>query len=257
MFKADGYYYNKQLTKYILHFMAIFQGIQVMTGKTADRDEALMSVPIHYALPDRVVAAILAGNTQNTPLRLPVMSTYMRGLRLDQEHFHGVGVERRQTYVPVGGLVPNDMQVVQQRMPLQLVMDLDLSIYASNTDQHHQITEQFLPLFNPQFTIQLSDGLFDMARMTKVELTNIQWGEGPFPIGQDRRIVQSTHSFSMTIWLETPAEVHRNFVERVKLRIGSIGTDGAMDNFDVIAQLDGQGLEYEDIADVSNLKIDE
>ena len=47
-YKQDGYYYDKQITNYILQFMAIFSGLQVRVGKFGDQEESLIPVPIHY-----------------------------------------------------------------------------------------------------------------------------------------------------------------------------------------------------------------
>lgn len=93
--QSNGYYYNQQLKKYILQFMAIFSGLQVKVGKSATQDERLISVPIHYSTTDRVVGAIKAQNTQNATLRLPVMSAWNRGLDLDMSRAKGTGGERR------------------------------------------------------------------------------------------------------------------------------------------------------------------
>lgn len=253
--RKDGYYYNHQLRSYILQFMAIFTGLQVMTGKTDTRDEQLISVPIHYGDPDRVVAAIMADNTQNKPIRLPTMSAYVRSIELDQQHWHGLGVERRETFTPVGGLVPDDVRVIKQRMPLQCVLGMDLYIYASNSDQYFQMIEQILPLFNPSLTIQTSDGPFDMTRLTKVELTGGVQSDSPFPTGQSRRIIQRSMQFTMPIWIDTPAEVRKEFIEKIYIRVGAVST-AAQESEDIIAELDSQGIEYDLVQDGSNLKID-
>jgi hypothetical protein len=252
--RKDGYYYNQQLRTYILQFMAIFSGLQVMTGKTLSRDEALIDVPIRYGAPDRVVASILAGNTQNAPLRLPLLSAYMSGLDLDTSHFHGLRTERRNTYVPTGGLVPNDMTVIKQRMPLQMLMQMELNMYASNTDQHFQMIEQIMPLFDPSLMIQTSDSPFDMTRLTSVTYKSAQI-DGPRPIGTDRRIVQHTLNFEMPVYLSIPAEVHKEFVEKIFIRIGNVSTT-AVDSYDIIAELDAQNIPYDLQQDDSNLKID-
>lgn len=253
--RKDGYYYNYQLRSYILQFMAIFSGLQVMTGKTDERDGQLITVPIHYGDPDRVVAAMLADNTQNKPIRVPTMSVFVRGLEPDTAHFHGLGTERRESYVPTGGLVPDDIKVVRQRMPLRCVLTMDLYLYASNSDQYFQMIEQIMPLFNPSLTIQTSDGVFDMARLTKVDLTSGPQRDSPYPPAQSRRILQYTLAFSMPIWISTPAEVYKDFVEKIFIRVGAVDT-AAVDSYDIIAELDSQGVEYELVQDGSNLKID-
>lgn len=252
--RKEAYYYNKQLTKYILQFMAIFTDMQVQVGKNNIRDEAFVTVPIHYGFMDRVVAAIFSDNTQNKPLGLPVMSAYMRDLQLDEQHFHGVGMERRQTFVPVGGLVPDDIQVVHQRMPLQCIMTMELGIYASNSDQMFQMLEQILPLFNPQLTIQTSEGVLDWTRMTSCKLETMSMNPN-YPIGTSRRIVQSVITFTLPIYIDTPADVRRNFIEKVFIRVGNVSSI-AEDSYEILAELDAQGIDYDLVSDTSDLKID-
>lgn len=253
-FQRDGYYYDQQLKRYVLQFMHIFSGLQVQIGKWNTEDERLISVPIHYGHQDRVVASILADNVQNKPIRLPILSAYVLGLSLDSQNMHGTGVERRTAHVPLGGLVPNDVSVIHQLMPVPYTLEIELAIYASNTDQHFQILEQILPLFDPQLNIQLSDGLFDWARLTSVELTSGPNMDTNYPIGVDRRIVQSRMTFKMPIRIGVPAQVKQDFVEKIFMRIGAIsGT--ALTNQEIIADLDAQGLDYTLAVDANNIEI--
>lgn len=254
-FRRDGYYYNQQIKSYLLQFMAIFTGLQVQIGKWNDRDERLISVPIHYGTPDRVVAALLGDNTQNKPLRLPVMSAYMRNINIARQRMHGTGVERRNAYVPTGGLVPNDIQVIHQRMPVPYDLDVDLSIYCSNDDQRLQILEHILPLFDPQLSLQTSDAPFDWTRITTVQLERIN-NDTPAPVGTDRRIVQSTLSFSLPIYLDTPADVRKDYVNKILMRIAAVDTL-ATDSFEIIGDIDGQGIPYETLQDGSGLSVDQ
>ena len=110
--RKDGFYYNAQIVRYINQFMAIFQGLQVQIGKWHDQEEKLIPVDVRYAHPDRVVASIMAENVQNKPVRLPAMSAYIAGFELNMGRARGVGLERRNTYTPAGGLVPDDMTVI-------------------------------------------------------------------------------------------------------------------------------------------------
>lgn len=252
--QQDGYFYNQQFKSYILQFMAIFTGLQVSVGKRDEQDVRLIDVPIHYGHPDRVVASVLSQNTQNMPLRLPVMSAYMRSLDMAPELYAGVGTERRKAYVPVGGLVPDDIEVIYQRKPIPYRMDVDLHIYVSNTDQHFQILEQILPLFDPMLQIQTSDSLFDWTKLTHVKLKSIQV-ESNFPSSTDRRIIQSTLSFEMPVYMDVPGIVRKEFVQRIFARIGTVDT-AAVTNFDIVADLDGQGIPYTEVMSGSDLTID-
>ncbi len=246
-----GFYYNQQLTRYVVQFMAVFTGLQVQIGKSLDSAERLIDVPIHYGHVDRVVASIIAQNTQNTPIRLPTLSAYVSNLKLAEDRMKGTGTERRLAYVPTGGLIPDDIKVIHQRMPVPYNLEMSLYIYVSNTNQHFQILEQILPLFDPQLQIQSSDSPFDWTKLTHVKLTNVEL-ETNFPIGADRRIIQSTLTFELPIWIDTPADIRRDIVEQIYLRIGAINYD-TTSNYDIIAELDQQGYQYNLVATDENL----
>ncbi len=247
--RRPGYYYDGQIRSYLLHFMAIFGGIQVMTGKRTGQGSQTITVPIIFGQMDAVVAAIMSNNTQTAPTRLPIMSAEIVNLALSNERMHGQGVVRSNTFVPTGGLLPTDMKTIHQRMPVPYTLTLNLNIFASNSDQHLQILEQFLPMFDPLLVIEKSDAIFDWTRQTTVTLTNgPQFAPSPYtPPGADKRIVTSVLQFTMEIWLDTPADVRRDFVESIKIRIGTVH-DYSITDEQILADLDGQGIPYETVA---------
>lgn len=250
--QKQAYWYNDQLKRYITQFMAIFSGLQVQVGRTAELNTpSLVPVTIHYGSHDRVVAALMADNTQNKPLRLPMMTAYMENLELAMDLMHGTGNERRNSYVPTGGLLPNDVEVVHQRAPVPYRMTVQLGIYASNTDQHFQILEQILMLFEPQLMIQTSDSVFDATRLTTVKLMSLSMDQ-QHPIGTDRRIIQSTVRFEMPVYLASPSDIRKDFIKTIKLRIGMV--DNAITQADdVVAALDDLGIVYEEWANGADI----
>jgi len=267
-----AYYYDHQFRSYVLQFMAIFSGLQVRVAKRATgeavpvtdcegqvteepiiAEDRLISVPIHYGHADRVVAAILAENTQNKVLRLPVLSAYVSGLDFLTNYQAGIGTERRQAYLPTQGLIPDDIKVVYQRRAFPFELTFDLNIYASNTDQHFQILEQILMVFDPMLQIQTSDGLFDMGQITHVALTSMSLDTN-YPIGTDRRIIQSTLTFKMPVYLQSPADVRKNFIQKIYARVGAVSST-AGNSFDIIAELDAQGINYELLMSIDDLTV--
>jgi len=248
----QAYWYNNQLKRYIVQFMAIFSGLQVKIGRNEQTgQDALIPVTIHYGNHDRVVASLMAENTQNKPIRLPLMTAYMQNLDLASDMYHGMGVERRNSYVPTGGLLPNDVEVVHQRAPIPYRMTVQLGIYASNTDQHFQILEQILMLFDPQMTVQTSDGPFDWTRLTTVKLTSVSIDQ-QHPIGTDRRIIQSTLMFEMPVYLGSPADVRKDFIKTINVRIGTIN-NAIVESGDIVAALDDLGIDYDAWADGADI----
>ncbi len=272
-FPLTAYYYDKQIYSYILQFMAIFAGLQVMvgkldTGQTTDivdcdgdvigqnsvyKDARLIQVPLHYGSQDRVVASIFADNTQNKLLHVPMMSAYLRDLRSDPSLYVGTGTERRYTYMPRGGLFPDDLKVNYQLRPTPYMMTMELALYASNTSQYLQMIEQILILFNPDIQIQRSDGLFDMAKLSKVTLTSISQ-ETNYPSMTDRRIIQTVLQFEMPIQIATPVDVRDNYIKQIFARIGIVD-NMSQSPADIIAEMDQNNVPYDLIATADDLSI--
>lgn len=217
------YFYENQLRSYMLQFVSIFYGLRVKTGRGECDETQFISVPVVIGHKDRVVAALMAGNTSNRAISLPTMAVHLQGLSLAPERRRTPGLLDQRVSMPVGGVFPDDLRTVKRAMPVPYNAQLELSIYASNLDQMHQILEQVLVLFNPDLQIQKSDGPFDWTRITRVELTDIS-NEENYPSGTDRRIVQWTLNFEMPIYLSIPIGVHDDMVRKIKIRIGDAST---------------------------------
>ena len=244
------YYYDRQLYKYILQFMSIFSVFQVKVGKRDEHEAELISVPIHYSSGDRVAASIIANNTQNTPIRLPAMAVYLKDIQMAPELRKGVGVERRNVMVPVGGLIPDDVQVIHQRQPVPYNVILEVAMFVSNIDQQLQLIEQIATLFDPSVILQVTDGIFDPARLTTVELTDIRLDDTTSQ--QDTRLIQNLLTFKVPVYLQLPANIRHDFVSKINMRIGIVNS-GAISSEDILQQLDNEGFNYQTILDANNI----
>jgi hypothetical protein len=217
------YFYNEQLRKYMLQFCAIFSGLKVQTGLDGCGNTEFLEVPCLIGNKERVVAAILAGHTQNLPYSLPALSVHMRGLSMDDSRRKAYGYVDHRVAMKTGGAFPDDLYVVQRAMPNPFLMQIELTINASNTNQLHQILEQILVLFNPDLQIQTSDAEFDWTKITTVKMTEIT-NEENYPSGQDRRIMQWTLGFEMPIFLSIPMGIRDEVVKKVVIQIGDMST---------------------------------
>lgn len=256
MSDLQAYYYDHQLTKYIVQFMSIFADMSVEVGASATQPARLINVPIIYGSRDRVVASIKGDNTQNKPLRVPTFSAYLLSLQQAPDKRKGIGQTRRRTVMPSGGLFPNDVQVVYQYMPVPYRAQFQLNVYASNTDQHFQIMEQLLTLFDPILQIQTSDDPMDWTQITEVEMTDITWNE-VFPSGAIPRVIQSTLNFETVIYLSPPANFKQNYIANIKVRLGIVPTGTDMRNSEaIIDALDSEGVPYTDIFTLADVNIE-
>jgi hypothetical protein len=238
------FWYDGQLRAYWRQCVAVFSGLHVQTGVGECGDRQLVSVPCVIGSKDRVVAALAAGNTHNRSFALPIMALNMTALDVAPERRRTPGVNDARVTLPTGGVFPDDLRVVQRAMPVPYDMTMELAIYASNTEQLHQILEQLLVLFNPDIQLQKSDAPFDWTRLTRMELTGLA-NEENYPAGTDRRVLVWTLTFLVPIYVGLPIGLRDEVVHQIKIRLtdGSvslreIGADGSLEDLDVLAEID-------------------
>lgn len=221
----NNYYYGARFRKYLVQFAAVFSDLNVAIGKNDYNSETnLIRVPIKYASMDRVVAHIKAENTQNKPLALPMMSFSLQNMSLATDRMKGVGVETRSQHLPVGGDITKDLLTVYKRMPTPIYMDIDLHLYASNTDQHFQMLEQILILFDSgTLQFQTSDSYADWTCINELTLENLTLQEN-LPQDTSPRVIQSTLSFRALAYISPPANIKKNFISRAVLRMQVVNT---------------------------------
>lgn len=224
----SNYFYDGQLRAYMLQFVTIFQGLQVQTGRGECDEAQFISVPCVVGTKDRVVAAIFAGNTQNRVFSLPTMAVHLSSIEVASERRKVQAYVDQRVTLPVGGVFPDDLTVVKRAMPVPYNVSMELSIYASNTQQMHQILEQILVLFNPDLQIQKSDAPFDWTKLTKVELTDIN-NEENYPSATERRVNIWTLTFTMPIFLSIPMGVKDDLVRKVIIQIGTGDYSGVIE----------------------------
>lgn len=241
-----AYFYSKQIQKHLVQFMEVFRGLDVYTGINGSGGVEAINVPVMYGSQDKVTASIVAGNTQNRMTRLPVMSAYMSDISMAPERYKGVDVEKKANYLPRGGSFPEDVTTITQLMSTPYHLGMQLCIYTSNLDTQLQLLEQILVLFNPSIQIQTSDSEFDQAKITTVTLTGIGLEEN-YPVGTERRVIITTLTFDMILYLQVPSLVRDEVIRKISMRMNTIGVAADISNADTIFN----DLPYEVVADAS------
>ncbi len=239
----NTYYYNAQIMNYIIQFMAIFAGLQVEVGKNDTRDEGLIPVHVKYGSKDRVSASLLASFTQNKQPRIPLMSAYITGFDLAPELRKGIGTVRREAFLPRGEILPDGIKTVKQYMPIPYWCTAELAIWTSNIQQHWQILEQILMLFDPHLQVQKNDATFDWTKITTIELMGIRLEEN-YPINMEKRLTQTGLDFRFPIYISPPADLKQQFIRDIFLRLGVFDLADNLEA-DVVSQMDGLGIDYE------------
>jgi hypothetical protein len=124
---------------------------------------------------------------------------------------------------------------VERLMPVPYRMIVNLDIWTSNTNQKWQLLEQIAPLFNPALEIQSTDNYLDWTSLSVIELDNVNYSSRSIPSGTENPIDIATMTFSIPIWLSSPAKVKKlGAVEKI---IASV-FDASGDANDAIANSD-------------------
>lgn len=238
-----NYYYNHQLKKATIVFANIFAGMIVKTGMDGCGDILDIPVPIRYGSTDRVAGAIAASNTQNNLHTLPMMSVFLTNIAAAPDRQKGISTTDRRTYLPQGGVFPDDVKVIERVMPIPYNLSFELAIYASNADQAFQIIEQVLMLFDYEIQVQLNDAAFDWAKITCVRLDGDFRNDTNYPVGTDRQIMIWSASFTYETWISPPMNVRNDLIKTIHVNIGEMTQciSGEYDENGDLIPFDGMG----------------
>lgn len=251
---VDHYFYDGQIRRAQVQFSAIFSELKVKIGNNDFNSESnFITVPIKIGSVDRVVAAIKAGNTQNKPVRVPIMAAHLEGIDQAFDFVKGSNQQHRYTTFPAGGTLPNDAKVIYKYMPFPYFLNMNLSVITSNEYQHQQIIEQILLLFNPDLQIQISDGYSDWTKISRVELSGINF-DTTYPLGEESRLITTSFSFQVLCYLSPPVNIKENYIKKIMLRLHAVGTGEDYGEY-FMDNVPGEPEEYMTVADIDMLDI--
>jgi len=242
------YFYQEQTRNYMLQFANLFSGLRVKTGKRATGQSIFVTVPVRFASMDRMTNMLAQSHGNPDPdlvdtinTSVPIMSVNMAGIQPRPEARRGVGIIDRNSYLTVEdvGEAVDDadqaskIRVKARSMPNPFLLTMELHIFASNTDQHLQMLEQLIMIFNPDITIQSNDSMWDWTALTSVTLTDIGLNT-EIPISTEMQVIGSTLTFDVPIWISGPMiEVNGHVAAvRTNFRDGSEYT-GSLDDLTI------------------------
>ena len=209
-----------------MQFTRIFSGFQVEYANENDGVNAatLLRVPVRYGDASRNAQTIIQENSRNSLPSTPLMTFYITGLdyeqsRMQEPYFVSKINVRQRTYDPgteTYETTQGSAFTVERLMPVPFKLTIQLDIWTSNTNQKLQLLEQILTLFNPSLEIQSTDNYIDWTSLSVMYLDRTAWTSRTIPIGTDNPIDVATLTFSMPIWLSSPAKVKKlGVIERV------------------------------------------
>lgn len=219
------FFYDEQIRRFLLQFARIFSNFEVEYGRNEEgTDHTLIRVPVKYGDWSRQAQTILQNNSASTMPSTPQMTFYVSGLdydrpRMQEPNFVSTISVRQRTYDSATDsyeTTQGNAFTIDRLMPVPYKLTLKLDIWTSNTNQKMQLLEQILVLFNPALEIQSTDNYIDWTSLSVVELESTQWSSRTIPVGTENPIDIATLTFTLPIWISSPAKVKKlGVVERI------------------------------------------
>lgn len=237
------FFYDDQIRRYLLQFTRALSLFQVEYGRNEEgTNHTLVRVPIRYGDASRQASTIMQQNSANFLPSTPLMTFYIAGLDYDrprmQEPYYVNKMQVRQrtydTNTDSYETTQANAFTIERLMPVPYKLTLKLDIWTSNTNQKFQILEQILTLFNPSLEIQSTDNYIDWTSLSIIELESTQWSSRSIPVGTEDPIDIATLTFTLPIWISSPAKVKKlGVVERIVASVFNANGDASnaiMDN---------------------------
>ena len=237
VFTGPTFFYDEQIRRFLLQFARIFSNFNVEYGRNEEgTDHTLIRVPVKYGDWSRQAQTVLANNSASTMPSVPMMTFYITSLdydrpRIQEPYFVSTINVRQRTYdrdTDSYETTQGNAFTIDRHMPVPYKLTLNLDIWTSNTNQKMQLLEQILVLFNPALEIQSTDNYIDWTSMTTCDLQSMKWSSRTVPIGTDNPIDIATLTFTVPIWISSPAKVKKfGVIERIVANIFDAKGDAA------------------------------
>ena len=223
---SQSFFYDEQIRRFLLQFTRIFSGFQVEYGNenNGPNNATLLRVPVRYGDASRNAQTIIQENSRNSLPSTPLMTFYITSLdyeqsRMQEPYFVDKINVRQRTYDPSTETYETTQGTaftVERLMPVPFKLTIQLDIWTSNTNQKLQLLEQILTLFNPSLEIQSTDNFIDWTSLSVMYLDRTVWSSRTVPINTENPIDIASLTFTMPIWLSSPAKVKKlGVVERI------------------------------------------
>jgi len=223
------FFYDEQIRRFLLQFTRIFSNFQVEYGRNEEgTNHTLVRVPVRYGDASRQAQTIIQQNSANSMPSTPLMTFYITGLdydrpRMQEPYFVSKIQVRQRTYDEMTDsyeTTQGNAFTIERLMPVPYKLTIKLDIWTSNTNQKMQLLEQMLVLFNPALEIQSTDNYIDWTSLSIVELESVQWTSRTIPVGTEDPIDIATLTFTLPIWISSPAKVKKlGVVERIIMSV--------------------------------------
>jgi len=168
MFGHD--FYHGTLRRYILMFGNLFNEIQVERDDANGAKIQSINVPIEYGPKQKFITRVLTDPTLNREISITIPRLGFEFTNLSYAGQRKLNSAHR----IVKGINTGGTDFDYAYTPVPYDMDFTLNIFVKNTEDGHQIVEQIIPFFTPDFTVTMKVlPELGITMDIPIELTNI------------------------------------------------------------------------------------
>lgn len=236
-------YYHETLKKTVIAFGALFSQIQVIRRNTDGTVGEIVQVPIAYSPKEKVVRKV---DEDEDLMALGFFSTLPRmGFEIISYTYNAAEMTNKNNKITCVG--PNGVSYAYTPVPYDI--NFQLSIMSKGTEDSLAIIEQILPLFAPEYNlnVRVSDELKLNLNFPLI-LNSVQTADSYEGTMTDRRIVVNTLDFTMKAKLLGPVHSGTSgLIYHVQANVGtSIPTpENPLARIDRVYTADGDQTTFE------------
>jgi hypothetical protein len=225
-----------QIEAWLKQFCGLFSRFVVEMGDCECSSK--FNVPVVYGNPDRVALAVGYGNAGgNKPMPIPCIAVNLANVRLSDNQ-SGMGTSFSIQTMPVGGVFPDSLRSTEFRVPIRVVLELDVYVVASNYRQYLGLVESILKL-GRTVALQINDKVLSPANQANAELVGSSSMDN-YPPGQSQRLLAHGFTYQVDVGLMYEVKEYDDVIKQVNLTVGSMDNlvvyavteDGALVTFD-------------------------
>lgn len=213
----SSYFYARQIEQVIQQIIRVFSGFKYKTGADSSGLPQLLPVPCKYGDISRMVAQIMRNNSENVAMSAPMFAVWIKDINMAPNRRKGPVLENtlmvtERAIDPITGRYtdqPGNSYEINRLMPVPLDIKINVDLLTTNTDQHWQLLEQMLLLFNPNIEIQANENPFDWTYPIWMTLENINYNSKSIPLHTEDQWNVASLTFNIDFWLSPPAKVKR------------------------------------------------
>jgi len=236
------HYYNSSVRRMVSVFGSLFNDIQVVKTDSSGKVLQSIKVPLAYGPRQKFIARTRKLNDPKMAIKLPRLSFEITDMTYD-------GAARLNKNKKLSAVVTGDNTVRQTlTSPSVYKVGFELNILAKSQDDALQILEQILPIFQPDYTVTITD-IPDMGIKSDVPivLTGVSLNddyEGDF---LSRRTVIYTLAF------ETRIKFYRGIANAEIIRDTEVYYKNMNTSQDIeVQKVDGDTTPYTETIDFFN-----